>query len=186
MSLDSFQIETDNQDTHKFFSNNLPNTPPSKEVDRKVATDMELISDEDIINSLEEFWHVEDDEDKEVAIKICFNDGSTWYWALPKLSSKTFSRYEYWIERYIPEVIRWKAKQNGKDPNKAVREWEEQRSSESVNWEELLENTGISEETRRWLNRNADWMPRISKKIESRDEEVDLDVDKDEDWTDDL
>lgn len=201
MSLEEFDTEVQSSDStevsnssekpeaqkkgeYRFFGDGTVNDPPTKEVDEKKAIDINIVTDDSIVEKAAEMWTPNEKDDMIEAIQIVFNDGSTWHWPLREWDNDPANVRQHFIEDYAPEVIRWKAKKNGEDPQEAFKESMFYTETSEPEWVERLSDVGLSEETRRWFNKNADYLPDLLKKVSSSSDDVDLDVDGD-DWTED-
>jgi hypothetical protein len=169
---------------HCFFGEGTMNKPATKEVDEKQAIDINIIQDDAIVEQAAEVWTPEEKDKMVEAIQIVFNDGSTWHWPLRSWDNDPADMRGHYVERYAPEVIRWKAKQNGKDPDKAVRESRFYVETSEPEWVDRVKDTGLSEDARKWFNENAEYLPDLLKKVSSSGDDVELDTDN-TDWTED-
>lgn len=169
----------------RFFGEDTPNQPPLMNVSEKLAAEMEVIDDPDFVKEVGEWWSEREADSYNAVIRVIFNDLSTWHVPVKPWDKDYARTREHTVKRYVPEVIRWEAILNGEDPDKAIAEWDEPWGEHRPEWFDDFEHWEMEEQTRKWFNENADWLPHIDRTIESTEDEVELDVDDDEDWTDD-
>lgn len=167
-----------------FFSDDSPNRRAAMRVPNRLAVDLKLIEDEDRVKSIAEWWDDSNPSQYNQVIKVVFNDFSTWHIPLRPWNKDYANIRGYVVERYLPEIIEFKAIINEEDPEQRVEEWIEQIEESEPKWFADVEDTEITEEQRKYFNKNADWLPHIDRTVGSSSEDVDLDLD-DESWTDD-
>lgn len=168
----------------RFFDEDSPNKPPLMEVPEKLAADLEISDDPELVEEVASYWFPGREDDYVEVVKITYNDFSVWYWPLRPWDEDYENMRDTIVKRYYPQVIKWRAIVRGDDPSKALREMDKPWEEDEPKWFSDVDKTGLSEETRKWLNKNKDWIQHIDREINSREEEIDLGV-EDEDWTDD-
>lgn len=176
--------DKEEQSTKQMFGDSTVNKEPTKEVNEKLAVDINIIKDDELVEQVAEMWTPKVKDKMEEAIQIVFNDGSTWHWPLRPWDKDAAKVRQHFIERYMPQVIRWEAMQNGEDPEEALKESMFYVDTSEPEWVDRIEDTETSEESREWFNNNADYLPDLMKTVSSSANDVDLDVDND-DWTED-
>jgi len=167
----------------RFYSEDTPNEPPLMAVPEKLAAEIHIIDDSEIVQDVAEWWFPEAADEYTEAAKVVFNDFSTWHLPLKPWDKDYENSREHIIKTYVPEVIRWNAILEGENPDKAIEDWNKPWEIDDPDWFDDIEKTEMSEEFRKWCNKNADWLPHIDKKIKSTDE-IELDV-EDDNWEDD-
>lgn len=169
---------------YRFVGEGTVNDPPSKEVDNKQVIDVNILDDDELVQEAAEMWTPEEEHKMVEVIQLVFNDGSTWHWPLREWDNDPAHTRQHFVEQYVPEVIRWQAKQNGEDPDEAIKESLFHTETSEPDWVERVTDTGLSEESRKWFNKNADYLPDLLKQVSSSADTVDLDT-EDTDWTED-
>jgi len=167
----------------RFYGEGTPNDFPIIAVSELLAARMEIIEDKEWAHKIAQFWNIEDTENISELMKITFNDLRTWHWPLRPWDKDPTKTRQHLVEKYVPEVIRWEAIMEGEDPDEAVLEWENRYEDDSVDFIQLIEETDVSDEDRKWFNNNADWMPLLKRKVEKNDD-VDIDIAEDDSWMD--
>lgn len=167
----------------KFYTDELPNEPPLMAVPEKLAADMEIIEDPEIVNQVAKYWFPKCEDEYEQVMKITFNDFSVWHEPLLPWEKDYTRARQHLVERYLPEIVKWKAIIECRDVSEALRELKESWEEDEPKWFSDIDKTELSNSARLWLNENASWLPHIDKVIET--EEIDLELDEDDDWTDD-
>jgi hypothetical protein len=169
----------------RFFGNDSPNKPPVFDVDVKLAADVVISDDIELASEVAQYWFPEDSERFTQVAIIVFNDASVWHIPLAP-SNKDYERTRQTIvDRYIPDVVQWKAILNGNDPAEALEQLKGEIESTEEKWVKELDQTDMSEEQRQWFNDNARWLDHIGRTVESSQDDVDLNVNGEEQWTDD-
>lgn len=181
ISLDGYWEDVD----PSYFGDDTPNEPPIMAVPEKLAADMEVIEDEELIQELVDWMYSDGQEKYSEVLKVTFNDFSTWHIPL-RPWDKDYARIRMGaVERYVPEIIKWEAIVKGKNPKKALQEFDAPWEYTEPEWVSDFEHWEMKEDTRKWFNENADWLPYIDKTIKSDGDEVEVELAEDEDWTDD-
>lgn len=169
----------------EYFGEGTPNQYPLMEVPERLAAEIEIISDDDVVEDVVEYWFPGKSEQYVEVARITFNDFSTWHLPLRSWDEDYTNTREELVKDYVPEVIRWEAIIEGRDPDEAIEEWDKPWEIEDPEWFSDVGDTGMSEETRKWLNDEIDGLSRVDRKVSSSSEDVELDIDDDDDWTDD-
>jgi len=185
-SIDPEPVPTTESETvgDRFFGEGTPNDPPIIYVDEKLAADMEIIDDENVVQEVVEFWSLPQPDRYVSVLKVTFNDFSNWHIPLPPWEKDYAKTRVNTIDKYMPEIIRWHAIVEGEDPEPRLQDWESQLEPSEPEWYGDLEKTGISEETREKVNNQLSAVPYIDKKIESTTYDADIEV-EDDSWEDD-
>lgn len=169
----------------KYYGDDSPNQPPLFNVPEKLAAEINVIDDEDIVSEVSEWWNPKRKDDFNEVIQIVFNDFSTWHMPVRPWDEDYSRTRVHIVERYLPDVVKWRAILRGDDPDEVLEQWTPPWEQQKPDWEDDIDNTGFSEDTRQWLNDYASWMPHIDKEVGSESKDVELDIDEDDDWTDD-
>jgi len=165
------------------FDEDSPNSVPLMAVPEKLAAEIEITDEPEVVEQVAKWWDEERSDQYVEVARILFNDLSTWHIPLRPWSKDYANIREGILKRYVPQVIKWEAILEGKDPDKALEEWDKPWNVKDPEWFNDVDDTGLTEDTRKWLNEDKDWLPHISKEINSNNEEVDLDVE--DGWEDD-
>lgn len=181
ISLDGYWSDID----PFYFGEHTPNQPPLMAVPEKLAADIDILQDETMIRALSEWLYSDDPGVYSEVIKITFNDFSTWHIPVQPWSEDHACVRMSTVEKYVPEIIKWEAIVHGKDPERVLESTELPWDDTEPEWFDDFEHRKMNENTRQWFNDNADWLPYIDETIKSDSEEVDMELDKDDDWTDD-
>lgn len=167
----------------RFYGEGTPNDFPIIAVSELLAARIEIIEDEDWAKEVAQFWHISETENITELVKVTFNDLRTWHWPLRPWDKDPTKTRQHIVEKYVPQVIRWEAILEGEDPDEAVSNWENRHEDDTVDFVEIMDETEMSDEDRKWFNKNADWMPLLKRKVE-KNEDVDIDVAEDDSWMD--
>lgn len=181
ISMDKYWNDVD----ERFYGQGTPNEPPLMNVPEKLAADMEYVDDPHLASSVADQLDFNSPERYEAVITVIFNDFSTWKWPLLKGDKELTSEVEHFIDKYIPEIIRWEAIVAGEDPDEAIKEWTGEDEGDDMSWMEDIGNTSMSDDMRKMFNEEADWLPHINRTVETNSEVEDVEIDSDGDWTDD-
>jgi len=198
--LNTFREDVDNSDdkdwhvsTEKYWSHidkrfygpGTPNETPLIDVPAKLAADMEYIDDAELATQVASLLNFSNSESYEAVIRIKFNDFSTWNWPLLVGNREFTDEVKHFIDRYFPEILKWDAIVAGEDPQRAVEEWKDPNAGDNYSWTDDVDQTDMSEETRKYFNENKEWMPEIRKTIKNEVSASDVNVSEDEDWMED-
>ena len=167
------------------FGEDTPHKPPMIDVDVKLAADIHIISDEEFAKEVAQWWFPGYTERYVEVAAVIFNDASVWYLPLSTWDDDLEKTRLRLVDEFVPDVIQWKAILNGKNPRKALREWEDKQEPDVYEWEERMDETTISEENRKWFNQHLDHTTHIDREIKSQTNEQELEVEDDMDWTED-
>lgn len=204
MSLDSFKTEikpkkestnmsVDDLDWHissdgywdehdsRFFGEDKPNDPPLMNVPEKLAADMDYIEDPQTVLDIAESLEMRSPDRYDAAIRVIFNDFSTWHWPILKGDRELTNEVMHFIDEYMPQIVQWRAIVAGEDPKQALDEWNDVVEEKDYSWMDEIDNTELSEDDRQYLNDNASWLEHISRKVDAPD----IDIEDDSDWADD-
>lgn len=168
----------------RFFGDGTPNQPPLMEVPEKMAAELHIIDDEDVVQSAAELMFPNHSDEYTQVLRVVYNDLSTWHVPIKDWDDDSEMIMETIVQKYVPEVIKWEAIINGENPQDKLEEWDKPWEFDEPEWWSDMDHTGISEETRKWLNNSVPGVEYVDRKIESSKQEVDLEV-EDDDWTDD-
>lgn len=172
------------QDTDtRFYGEDTPNDFPIIAVNELLAARIEIVEDEEWAKEVAQFWNISESRNITELVRITFNDLRTWHWPLRPWDKDPTKTRQHIVEKYVPQVIRWEAILEGEDPKEAVSEWENRHEDNSVDFAEIMDETDMSDEDRKWFNKNADWMPLLKRKVEKNDD-VDINVAEDDSWMD--
>lgn len=168
-----------------FFGDDSPHKPPVFDVDVKMAADIEITDDGELVDEVRQYWFPEGHQRYEYVAKIVFNDASVWYMPLASWE-KDYERFRCsLVEDYIPDVIQWQAIVDGRDPSKALSRFRERYQTEDDDWVDDIEDAEMTEEQRQWFNRYANWVDHIDRTVESGDNEVNISTEDDTSWEED-
>jgi|APHM01.1.fsa_nt_gi hypothetical protein len=158
----------DNEIDGRFFCEEAPHEPPLIDVEMKLASEIKIRDDIDLVESVATYWFPEmPDKYVEVA-EIWFNDVSVWYLPLASWSEDCENMRIRIVDDFIPDVIQWKAIVENRSPKDALEQWREWDSNDNeYQWTSMMEQTEITDELRKRFNENADWLPYMAKTIES-------------------
>lgn len=170
--------------SEKYFGDDTPNQPPLMAVPEKLAAELHIVDDPELVEEVGEFWAQGSPDEYVEVFKIVFNDLSTFHVPLRPWSKDYAMIRDSLVKQYLPEVVKWEAVLDGENPDEVLDNWLPPWEEEDPDWFEDVDKTGLSESTRKWLNEEKNWLPHIDKKIESNGN-VDLDLDEDDDWADD-
>lgn len=168
----------------KYYGEDTPNHPPIMPVSEKVAIGLEPIDDNEVVQEVAKWWDESRADEYVEVIRITFNDLSTWHIPLKPWDEDYARTREHIVRTYLPEVVKWKALVRGKDVQEVLEKWDKPWEESKPEWFEDVSDTGMSETTRKWINKNLSAVPHIDRKVESDGDEVELDV-EDDDWEDD-
>lgn len=181
ISMDEYWDDVD----ERFYGGDTPNEPPLMNVPEKLAADMEYVDDPHYASTIAEQLDFNSPERYGAVITVIFNDFSTWKWPILVGDRELTSEVEHFIEKYIPEIIEWEAIVAGEDPDKALKEWYGERQDDDMSWMEEVSNTSMSDEVRKVFNEEVEWLPHINRTVETNTGMDSVDIDSDDDWTDD-
>ena len=168
-----------------YFGDDSPHQPPIFDVDVKMAADVEIVEDQDIVRNVAEWWFGKHESRYTKVVKVIFNDISVWYYPLGEDGKDYENIITHVVDRYLPDIVQWKAVVDGDDPREALEEFRRETTEEEPDWVEDLEDTGMSDEYREWFNENLDTIDHIDREVKSRSETEDIDIEVEGDWTDD-
>jgi len=168
-----------------FFDDDSPHKPPVLDVEVKMATDVIITDDEKLVDEVSQYWFSEGDNRHEYVAKIAFNDASIWY--LPLASwDKDYERTRCrLVDRYIPDVIQWKAILDDRSPSDALTKFKQRYEEEDDDWVDDIEDAEMTEEQRQWFNRYANWVDHIDRTVESGDDDVSIETENETSWEED-
>lgn len=168
-----------------FFDEQSPHKPPVFDVEVKMAADIKITDDGELVDEVVGYWFPEGNDRYEYVAKVVFNDASVW--CLPLASwEKDYERTRCrLVEDYIPDVIQWKAIVDGRDPSQALSSFREEYESDDSSWVDDIEEAEMTEEQREWFNRHADWVNHIDRTVESSDNDVNISIEDDTGWEED-
>jgi len=163
----------------RFYGDGTPNDPPLINVPKKLATDMHYKDDPQLATDVASQLDFNTPSRYEAVITVEFNDYSTWNWPILVGNRELTTEVEHFIDKYLPQIIKWDAIVEGKDPQKELKKW---RDGDEVDysWAEDVANTEISEDTRKYFNDNASWLPHIDRELSGS-----IDIETEGDWKDD-
>lgn len=168
-----------------FCSEDTPHKPPLYNVELKLAADIEIINDIGLVNEVAEHWFPSQVNRFTQAAAVVFNDASVWYLPLATWEKDYEGIRTHLVNSFIPDIVQWKAIVDGRDPSEALEQYRDWNSIDEKEWVDDVDDTDMPEDYRQWFNDNVDWVGHISREIESSSDNVDLDVDEDDSWTDD-
>lgn len=149
-----------------FFGEGTPNSPPLINVDTKLAAEVHITEDQGVVEEAAEFMFPEEVERYTQAVQIIYNDLSTWLLPLPPWGEDLAGTRDWLVRDIVPEVIQWEAILDGRDPEKALSEWEDGEGVETT-WTDMIDETEMSDEDRKELNNklgdNIDLPERVRK-----------------------
>lgn len=166
-----------------FFGDDSPHKPPAIEVDVKMAADIHITDDQELVENVTEYWFGEYSERFIEVAKVVFNDGSVWCLPLADWDRDYTNTRIHIIEEYIPDVIQWKAITEDRDPSEALEEFRNLTSDGDYSWTEDVDNTEMTDEQRRWFNNNLEHIEHIDRKVKSKGIDVEITQDVDTSWT---
>lgn len=169
----------------KYFGAGTPNLPPGFHVDNRVAVDIHILDDPQLVEEVAEFMFPSETERYVEVAKVIFNDMSTWHLPLPPWDKDYTGFRDHIVREYIPDVIKAQVDLAGGDGDMAKHKWEVKRGNAEAMWESDVGDCEMSESTRNWFNENKDWVPKLDKKVESMSDEVSLDIEDSDSWEDD-
>jgi hypothetical protein len=169
----------------RYYGENSPNKPPAFKVPNRIAVEIELVSDEDLVQQVAEFWFPSEPERYVEVACIIFNDMSVWYFPLPSWDEDYAGTRHHVVKEFVPEVIKARSDKAGMDGDWHKHLWEVRNGLARPDWLEDVDNAELSEANREWFNENADWIRKIRKNIESQLDEVDIEVENTYSWEDD-
>lgn len=178
ISLDGYWDDVDK----RFYGEDTPNEPPLMNVPEKLAADMDYCDDSDLATEIASQLDFNTPERYEAVITVTFNDFSTWNWPILNGGRKLTSEVIHFIDKYMPQIVKWEAILAGDDPIQAVKEWKGENDPADFSWMDDISNTKLSEPDRKYLNENADWLEHKSRRVDAT---PDIDVDSGDDWADD-
>jgi len=167
----------------EYFGEDTPHKPPVLDVDLKLAADIEIVDDDELVEEVAEYWFPSEKSRYNKAAAIIFNDVSVWYLPLANWDEDYEHTRVKIIDDFIEDIIQWRAIVDGRSPEKALEDWRDWKEPNVKQWVKELDDTELSEEYRNWFNNNVDWVSHISKTIESNSHEVELDLNDEDDWT---
>lgn len=177
----------------RFFGDDKPHDPPLMAVPERLAAEIEVVEDEEFAAEIASMWSFGDAEKHTEVIEVIFNDLSVWRMPAKPLDKDNLGIREHIVEQYVPETIKWEAIIEGENPHDALEEWEENGGVEEKDpedyfpdWFSDLDDTELSEEDRQWFNRNADWLERIDREVDAGSRDVDVEVESDYGWMEDI
>lgn len=172
-------------DNEPFEDDSTPHKPPLIDVDLKLASDIEFLEDEELVGEVVDYWFPESKDRLDQVAAVFFNDGSVWYLPTTDWEKDYEGIRTHVVQKFIPEIIQWRAIVNGENPSEALSRHEQGLEPEEPEWEEDVADTEISEEDRMWFNENVDWLPHLDREIKSKSESIDLNVESGDSWADD-
>lgn len=168
-----------------FHDESTPHEPPLYDVQLKLASDIEIIHDEELVDEVVNYWFPSESDRLDRVIAVFFNDASVWYLPTASWEKDYEGTRQHVVETFVPDVVQWKALVEGRDPSEALSRYRKNKEIDDPEWEDEVGNTSMSEEHRKWFNSNVDWMPHIDREVKSRHKSVDLSVENDDSWADD-
>lgn len=175
----------DNVD-ERFFGEDKPHEPPLMEVPERLAAEIDIVENSDFASTVAAQWGFNDNDSYAEVVEVLFNDLSVWRVPVKSWDKDYLNMRDEIVEKYVPQVIKWEAILNGDDPSKALNEWYNDGEPKEPQWVNEIQDTELDEEDRKWLNKNADWLGRIDRKAQSDDRNVDVEVEEDYGWMDEL
>lgn len=169
----------------RYYNPDSPNKPPAFKVPKRIAVDIELTTEQHLVQQTAEFWFPSEPERYTEVARITFNDMSVWYFPLPPWSKDYAGTRHHVVKEFVPEVIKARSDKAGMDGDRYKHLWEVRNGLARPHWLEDVDNAELSEANRKWFNENADWIPKIRKTIESQLDEVDIEVEDSYGWEDD-
>lgn len=170
----------------KFFGDDSPNKTPVVDVDVKLAADIIISDNPELVKEVAEYWFPEDTDRFKSVAKVVFNDGSVWHIPLPDWNKDYEGFRVDLVERFIPDVVQWKALVRGDDPSEALSRFREELNVEhDTSWEKELDDTEYTDEQRKWFNDNLDHVDYLQRTVESTSDSDNLDIGSDSNWEDD-
>jgi hypothetical protein len=166
----------------RFYGEDTPNDPPIINVPEKLAADIEYINSPLKASIIAEKLDMDKCISYNSAVKIRFNDFSTWHWPMKSCDREFTYQLKGFIDRWFPDIIQWHAIVRGDDPKEALERWYDEIEPSTPDWIEEFEDTDMDEETRQYLNDNADWLPEISRTVEGKGVDSSSDISIEEDW----
>jgi hypothetical protein len=186
--ISEYEIEPSSFSSSKgdaFHDGSTPHEPPLYDVELKLASDIEILHDEELVDEVVNYWFPSESDRLDRVIAVFFNDASVWYLPTASWEKDYEGIREHVVETFVPDVVQWKALVEGRDPSKALSRFRKGKEIDDPEWESEMSNTSMSEEHREWFNSHADWMPHIDRQVESNSESIDLDVEDEDSWADD-
>lgn len=171
--------------TEPFCSDDTPHEPPLYNVELKLAADIEIINDIELVNEVANYWFPSEVDRYTQVAAVVFNDASVWYLPLASWEKDYEGTRTHIVEKFIPDIVQWRALIDGRSPSKALDKYRDWNSIDEKKWVEDVEDTDMPEEYRQWFNDNAEWVEHISREVKSSSNNVNLGVDEDDSWTDD-
>lgn len=169
----------------RFFNEDAPHKPPLIDVELKLAADVQIRDDNELVQSVADYWFPHDSERHTEVAEIVFNDISVWYLPLAPWEKDYESTRIKIVDDFIPDIVQWKAITENENPKEALEEWKEwDKDDDEYEWVELMSETEMEGEIRKWFNEHADWLPYIAKKVKSQANDVEFDDSGDLDWRD--
>jgi len=169
----------------EYYGDHTPNSSPLMAVPEKLAADIKIIQDDEVIQQLSDWIYDDDESIYSEVLKLTFNDFSTWHIPL-RPWDKDYARIrEGAVKKYVPQVIKWEAIVRGENPKEALEQYEFPWEDTKPDWFNDFEHFEFDEETRKWYNENVDWLPYIDKTIKSDDANIDIDTGDNDNWEDD-
>lgn len=181
LSIDGYWDSVDD----RFFGSDSPNEPPLMNVPEKLAADVSYIDDSEYATEVATQLSMNSPQRYEAVMRITFNDFSVWNWPLIEGNREYNSQIEHFIDKFMPQILKWEAIVRGDDPTKAVDKWIADDDDSDYSWVEDIDNTDISESLREYFNDEVDWMPHISRVIETSTTSDNDNSSFDDSWTDD-
>jgi hypothetical protein len=169
----------------RFFDEDSPHKPPIIDVDVKLAADIQIREDKQLVKSVAEYWFPHDTERFIEVAEIVFNDISVWYLPLPPWDKDYENIRINIVDDFVSDVVQWKAIVDNRSPKVALEEWRDWLDKDDdYEWAQLISDTEMLESTRKWFNENADWLPHIHKTVESDIKNVELNDSDEMSWED--
>lgn len=181
ISLDGYWDDVD----ERFYGENTPNEPPLMYVPEKLAANMDYKDDPHLATKVASQLDFNTPERYEAVVTVIFNDFSTWNWPILEGGRKLTSEVTHFIDEYMPQIVQWRAIVAGESPEEALEEWEGRTDNPDFSWMDDMMNTRLSEEDRKYLNDNADWLEHKSRVVGSTPDTSNIEIDSGDDWEDD-
>jgi hypothetical protein len=170
----------------RFYNDELPNQPPLLSVNERLAAEIKILDEDDIVSKVSEFFFPESPDRYTEVARVLFNDLSTWHIPLPPWDKDYEKQRVRIVDRYIPEIIKWSCIIYKKDYQTEIEKWEDEISDqEKYEWMDRINDTEFTEEDIKWLNENMKWVETQHKVVKSDNDNVELNIGKENSWEDD-